>query len=249
MQFNTGLKASPALLLAGFLFLTGCGNDLAAGIIEEQVSEEELVKHDGTGEAPAQEKMQEPDFTVSEMAQVLAKYDHLDPKRLIDTELLKKAVAYFEANQAKFPNKNYMSVIDFSKSSTKSRFFIINMKTGSVWAVHTSHGRGSDPDHNAVADTFSNVSGSKKSSLGAYKTAETYQGKHGYSMRLDGLSSTNSNARARAIVVHAANYVSEASVKQGRSEGCPAVAPAHSKKLIDTIKGGSLIYAGLSGVR
>ncbi|HWU45027.1 MAG TPA: murein L,D-transpeptidase catalytic domain family protein, partial [Bdellovibrio sp.] len=70
-----------------------------------------------------------------------------------------------------------------------------------------------------------------------------YDGSHGYSLSLDGLSSTNSNVRSRAIVVHGADYVSEADVIQGRSWGCPAVAMENRTKLIDMIKNGSIIYA------
>lgn len=89
---------------------------------------------------------------------------------------------------------------------------------------------------------------SRQSSLGVYRTAETYQGKHGYSLRLDGLSpGKNSNARKRAIVVHGADYASPRHLlkfdKLGRSWGCPALPREQSRAIIDTIKGGSVIYA------
>lgn len=88
----------------------------------------------------------------------------------------------------------------------------------------------------------------RQSSLGVYRTAETYQGKHGYSLRLDGLSpGKNSNARKRAIVVHGADYASPRHLqkfdKLGRSWGCPALPREQSRAIIDTIKGGSVIYA------
>lgn len=249
MHKVTRLQGTSALLLAAFLVFSGCAKNSEITLPDETTSEEELIDHDGTGETPADlAKLTNPDdLTASERAQVFAKYDFVDPNRIVPTELLKKAITYYEANAQNIPNKRYLSVIDFSKKSTKARFYIIDMSNGSVWAIHTSHGRGSDTGHDGIADSFSNVSGSKKSSLGYYRTAETYQGKHGYSLRMDGLSSTNSNVRSRAIVVHPATYVKEASVIQGRSEGCPAVAPAISKKVIDKIKGGSIIYAGLSG--
>jgi hypothetical protein len=81
------------------------------------------------------------------------------------------------------------------------------------------------------------------SSLGYYITGSTYVGSHGTSLKLDGMSSTNSNARGRAIVVHGASYVSESSVIQGRSWGCPAVANSLKTKVINMLKNGSLIYA------
>jgi hypothetical protein len=251
MQTFNGLKTPTAMLLAGFLVLAGCGKNLDAApkLGDETVSEEELIANDGTGREPAAEEFTKPAFTESEKAQIQSKYGYLDPKHLVPTGLLKSALAYYEANAGKIANKKYLSVIDFSKRSTKARFWIISMTDGSVWALHVAHGIGSDPTHRGYATSFSNVPGSNKSSLGVYKTAETYYGKHGYSLRLDGMSSTNSNVRKRAIVIHNATYVQEAAVNQGRSNGCPAVSPKVSKTLIDKIKNGSVIYAGLSGVR
>lgn len=237
------------LILAPLCFgLTACGP--MGSTPGEEMTEAEFVKTEGTGTAPTDlGEMKAVDFTASETAQVLAKYSHLDPNRVVPSALLQKAVVYFEANKSRFANQRYLSVIDFSKKSTKARFYIVNLASGAVWAIHTAHGSGSDRNHDGLAESFGNVSGSGKTSLGHYRTAETYTGKHGNSLRLDGLSSTNSNARSRAIVIHAANYVSESAVIQGRSLGCPAITPSYRDKLIGQIKNGSLIYAGLSGVR
>jgi len=229
---------------------TACaGYDSKGPVLEETLSETDAIAADGTGDQNQAEST--PLITPTELPKtqeeiVLSKYDHLDPNHEVPTDLLKKAVLYLDANQSKFPNKNYLSVIDFAKSSKLKRFFIVDLKTGAVWAIHTAHGKGSDPGHDGIAEKFSNVSGSNASSLGVYKTAETYTGSHGRSLRLDGLSSTNSNVRARAIVIHGASYVSESNVIQGRSFGCPAVADSLKDKVIDKIKGGSIIYAGLS---
>lgn len=177
---------------------------------------------------------------------VLASYNYVDPTRIVPDAHLKKALLYYDSHKSSLKNTAYLSVIDFSMKSTLKRFFIIDMKTGSVWAIHTAHGKGSDPEHDGYANKtlFSNVSGSNATSLGFYKAAETYSGSHGLSLRLDGLSSTNSNARSRAIVLHGADYVQEASVIQGRSWGCPAVAMENRDKVVNMLKGGSLIYAG-----
>lgn len=180
---------------------------------------------------------------ISEEDQILKQYDHLDPDRVVPTEALKSAVLYFHKNKNSFKNQKVISLLDFSQKSTQKRWHFIDMKTGAVWSVHVSHGKGSDSDHDGYAEKFSNVSGSNASSLGFYKTAETYQGSNGYSLRLDGLSSTNSNARSRAIVVHGANYVQDSAVIQGRSWGCPAVSHTNRDKVINLIKGGSLLYA------
>ncbi len=99
-----------------------------------------------------------------------------------------------------------------------------------------------------MATSFSNLPESNRSSLGLYRTAETYSGKHGYSLRLDGLEpGINDKARERAIVMHAADYVNEAAAKKqgylGRSLGCPAVRPEVAKQVIDVVKGGDLLFA------
>lgn len=176
--------------------------------------------------------------------EVLKLYDYVDPNHIVPTKHLETAILYYHANKASLKNAAVLSVIDFSQKSTQKRLYIINMSTGSVWNLTVAHGKGSDAEHDGFAEKFSNVSGSNASSLGFYKTAETYQGSNGYSLRLDGLSSTNSNARPRAIVVHGASYVQDSAVIQGRSWGCPAVSMANRDKVINTIKGGSLIYAG-----
>lgn len=180
---------------------------------------------------------------------VLSKYDHLDPDQIVPTKLLRDAVLYFDANAARFANKSYITVIDFSKRSSVRRMYIINMRTGAVWAMPTSHGKGSDPEHDGYANSFSNSAGSNASSLGFYRVAETYYGKHGLSIRMDGLSATNSNARPRAVVIHGASYVQDREVVQGRSFGCPAVPNEYRDQVVALLKGGSLLYAGLSGQR
>jgi hypothetical protein len=186
-------------------------------------------------------------LSAKDRAAIFNKYSFLDPHREVPQNLLEAAVEYYDTNFANIPNKNFLSVIDFSKNSAKVRFFVINMSTGAVWSMHVAHGKGSDANHDGLAEKFSNVEGSNMSSLGIYLTAETYIGRNGYSLRMDGLSRTNSNARDRAIVVHGANYVSEDNEIQGRSAGCPAVTHANRDKLINQIKEGSIIYAGLSG--
>jgi len=138
-----------------------------------------------------------------------------------------------------------LTVIDFSLPSTVKRLWVIDPSKGLI--LHHSvvaHGRNSGE---LLAKTFSNQPESFQSSLGFYKTAETYQGKHGYSLRLDGLEKGfNDQARNRAIVIHGADYANEEFAKTtgrlGRSLGCPALPPALSAKIIDLIKDGSLLF-------
>ena len=227
---------------------TGLSTGLSTVLPDDPTSEEEAMKTD----APAatrmltSTKMVEPKLTAKQVAAVLAKYSKLDPKHLVPDNLLEKAVTYYDANLAQITNKNYLAVYDYSARSTKARFFIIDMKTGAVAALHSAHGSGSDPSRSGYATIFSNSAGSNASSLGYAKTAETYSGKHGLSLRMDGLSSTNSNIRARAVVIHGASYVSEADVVQGRSWGCPAVTMSKRDGVVAALKGGAIVYFGLS---
>lgn len=199
-----------------------------------------------TGTTPATPTPVPNPTTPSQDEAILQLYAHVDPNHLVATSLLSEAILYFHKNKASIENQKYLSVIDFSKSSTEARFYIMNIETGSVWAIHVAHGKNSDPDHDGYATSFSNTNGSNQSSLGFYKTAETYEGAHGLSLRLDGLSATNSNVRDRAVVIHGADYVQEASVIQGRSWGCPAVAMENRDAVVNRLKNGSLIFAGLS---
>lgn len=138
-----------------------------------------------------------------------------------------------------------LTVIDFSLPSTEKRLWVLDPAKGLI--LHHSvvaHGRNSGE---LLAKTFSNQAESFQSSLGFYKTAETYQGKHGYSLRLDGLEKGfNDQARNRAIVIHGADYANEEFAKNtgrlGRSLGCPALPPELSAKVIDLIKDGSLLF-------
>jgi len=148
------------------------------------------------------------------------------------------------------PGKNprYWAVIDFSKHSSVRRFYVLDRIGKTVFAHFTTHGNGSDPNHDGIADKFSNISGSNCSSLGFYRCAETYiSSKNGLSLKLDGMDSGNSNARARAVVIHPASYASAAYIKAngkaGRSQGCPALDPTVSKDVIDMLKNGSPLMA------
>ncbi len=139
-----------------------------------------------------------------------------------------------------------LSVIDFSRPSTEPRLWVFDLASQRLlYREHVAHGRNTGGN---LATAFSNRSGSHMSSLGVFLTAESYVGANGYSLRLDGLEpGFNDLARERAIVIHGAPYVSpeaaQAQGRLGRSLGCPAVRPAVARELIDTIRGGSLVFA------
>lgn len=139
-----------------------------------------------------------------------------------------------------------LSVIDFSRPSTEPRLWVFDLASHSLlFEELVAHGRNTGDN---LATAFSNRSDSHMSSLGVFRTAESYVGANGYSLRLDGLEpGFNDLARDRAIVIHGASYVSpeiaRAQGRLGRSLGCPAVRPAIARDLIDRIRGGSLVFA------
>lgn len=160
--------------------------------------------------------------------------------------VLSQALTAFEAAWKKGDTtEKLITVIDYSMPSSEKRLWVIDLASNEVlMQQHVSHGKNSGGN---TPTSFSNTNESKQSNLGLLKTAETYHGKHGYSLRLDGLEAGfNDLARRRAIVLHGASYATQAFVdahgRLGRSWGCPAVDSAVSRKLIDLIKGGSLIF-------
>ncbi len=232
--------------------LTACGNAMEFALPDDTSREgEETVQPQvlEQGVRVLLMGLTDPNYSEAEKAQVLAKYPHLDPKHVVPTNLLQKTVLYYHWNLSKIANKNFITVVDFSKRSTKLRFFTVDMKTGAVLSLHVAHGTKSDPNSTGYATLFSNVNGSNKSSLGYYLTGEVYSGNNGRSMRLHGLSNTNSNVLARAVVIHGAAYVTEADVVQGRSWGCFALATNYKDRVINNMITGAVMYAGLSGIK
>jgi hypothetical protein len=155
------------------------------------------------------------------------------------------AFAMEALDEMEYGNEDIVTIIDFSLPSTEKRLFILDLRNQQI-LYHTFVAHGKNTGVN-MATKFSNNKGSNQSSLGLYRTGESYQGKHGYSLRLDGLENGfNDNARSRAVVMHSASYVSESFIKRhgrlGRSWGCPAVPVEFSKDIIDLIKGGSCLY-------
>lgn len=138
-----------------------------------------------------------------------------------------------------------ISIVDYSKPSTEKRFYVIDIEKKKL-LFHTLIAHGKNTGGNMAAN-FANVPESLKSSLGFFKTAETYHGKHGFSLRLDGLENgINSNARNRAIVIHGAHYVSNDFIKTqgrlGRSWGCPALPITATTDIIKTISDGTCLF-------
>ncbi len=141
--------------------------------------------------------------------------------------------------------KDILTVIDFSKSSNEKRLWVIDLKTRKVlFNDYVAHGRNSG---NEYARRFSDRPDSHMSSIGFYITGNTYTGRHGLSLILDGKDAGyNTHARQRAIVMHGANYVSADFIKKygrlGRSNGCPSIPMDIYQDVIKTIRGGSTLF-------
>jgi hypothetical protein len=172
----------------------------------------------------------------------------IDPQGLIRPALLQSALESYERHASSRLRTNVLAIDDFAQRSSARRFYIVDLRTGAVTPMLVAHGRGSDLDHDGVADRFSDAPGSRASSLGAYRAGARYQGGHGLSLVLDGLDPGNRNARMRAIVVHSNWYVSDqaarANGKVGRSYGCFVVDPAKIDDVVRRLEGGGFLYAG-----
>jgi len=173
-------------------------------------------------------------------------------KKLWSDSKLQKEISFdlfqmtmFGFNGIDQKKKDRIVIIDYSKPSTDKRFYVIDLyQKKLLFKCLVAHGRNSGTNY---ATDFSNKSRSLKSSLGFFLTGETYLGKHGYSLKMDGLeTSINDNARKRSIVIHGADYVSQDFIKNygrlGRSWGCPALPMEMSQEIIDSISNGRCIF-------
>lgn len=162
----------------------------------------------------------------------------------LDPDVFRKAMNGFSRIEP--PKDNLITIIDFSLPSTEKRLYVIDLENEKLlYHTYTSHGVNTGRNE-AIA--FSNLEGSRQSSLGFFLTAETYEGKHGRSLKLDGLERDfNGLARRRYIVIHSADYVTEDFIEEhgrlGRSWGCPALPPDIAQDIISAIKEGSVLFA------
>ncbi len=170
-------------------------------------------------------------------------YEDLGLYGKLDLDIFRQAINGMK--EYEFEKSSLLTIIDYTRASHEKRLFVLDLASSRI-LYHTlvAHGKKSGEHY---AEDFSNKNRSLMSSPGFYKTAETYVGQHGYSLKLDGLEEgINDHARERFIVIHGADYVSESFIRKhgriGRSWGCPAL-PLHlSKKVINLIKEGSCLY-------
>lgn len=145
-----------------------------------------------------------------------------------------------------------IAIVDYGLPSSRPRFFLVDLLGGRVTALLVTHGKGSDPDHSGMLQSFSNTEGSNATSEGAYLTGEAYVGIHGRSRRLIGLDPTNANAERRAIVIHTAPYAEAELIAQqgklGRSDGCFVFGEAELSLVMSRLGAGRLLFAGRAPV-
>ena len=165
---------------------------------------------------------------------------------LPNLESFKEALkGFYSLKEKGLIQKDILTLVDFSLSSNVKRLWVIDLATNTIlYNSLVAHGRNTGEE---FASSFSNANSSFKSSLGFYVTGETYNGKHGMSLKLDGIEKgVNDNARERGVVMHAANYVSNYFIKcnkrLGRSQGCPAIPEESLKEIVSTIKDKTCLF-------
>jgi hypothetical protein len=175
-----------------------------------------------------------------------ALYHSMDLDKLgLSFDAMSYAIKGFEELKNKgVIQEDVLTVIDFSQPSTNKRMYILDVKNGKVlYNTYVAHGKNTGVQK---AERFSNRIESLQSSLGFYVTKNTYSGKHGLSLKLDGQEAGwNDNAEARAVVVHGAQYIGSGRANaayMGRSFGCPAVPQSQAKTVINLIKGGTCMF-------
>lgn len=171
----------------------------------------------------------------------------MEPEVQPQGQLVDRALRALDLHWNQFVSRDVIGIADFTEPSSTPRFYIHDIASGRSRALLVAHGRGSDPDHSGWVERFSNSPGSAASSAGAYVTGDAYYGRHGVSRRLIGLDPENSNAEARAIVIHAAPYVNPQIIRErgklGRSEGCFAFDASDLNYVLGSLGPGRMIYA------
>ena len=177
-------------------------------------------------------------------------YNEMKLNGLINYQAFSQAIDGF--NKTKNKEKNILTIVDFSLPSTEKRMFVLDLdKKIILLQSYVAHGKNTG---DLYAKSFSNKTNSNKSSIGLFLTEGSYNGRNGYSLRLNGLEKgVNDNAKKRNIVVHGADYANpkfiETSGRLGRSLGCFAVPESVNAEIINTIKGKSILYVYSNAIK
>ncbi len=245
LQFS--IAGAAAVLM--FLGVTKAGNsNIAARVHSISFNKSTTVDSSTKDDSTDIENADNSNHNLASVSASALLYEGLKLKSLgLSKEVLEYAYNGYKnlVEKGKVPKDNILTICDFSQSSRKKRMYIIDMENNKLLVnTFVAHGKNSGIDY---ATKFSNVAESLESSLGFYVTEGTYEGKHGISLRINGLEAGfNDNAEARGIVVHGAEYVSNGraagSTYMGRSFGCPAVPQDEVNKVINIIKGGTCLF-------
>jgi hypothetical protein len=162
--------------------------------------------------------------------------------------LLAQARTALDAHGARVLHRDFVGLVDFGAPSGQARFQIVDLGNGAIVSSSlVAHGRGSDPANTGFLQRFSNEPGSNASCAGSFLVGETYVGKYGRSARLHGLDPYNDMAFDRAIVIHSADYVSQAmasaSGRVGRSFGCFTVSHGDIAAVLALLGPGRLLFS------
>jgi hypothetical protein len=194
------------------------------------------------------EKVTVPAVLASEPMEAEPRGSVLDPVPGLSPEVLRLATSAVQCAAARGdiePPKT-LTVIDYSLPSVERRLWVFDLRRRVVlYNELVAHGRNTGEN---MSVHFSDTLNSRQSSIGLFVTNDTYVGSNGYSLRLDGLEpGFNGRARERAIVMHGAPYVDPGLAatqgRIGRSWGCPALREAIARDVIDTIRGGGVIFS------
>ncbi len=163
-----------------------------------------------------------------------------------------QAAAYSALNNelGRVPRHGTLLLVDFSHPSQSRRFRMIDLGSKKIhFDSRVAHGLNSG---GVFARDFSNIVNSYQSSLGLFEVGERYEGKHGWSLRLDGLDELkNSKARERAIIIHKGDYVDYGAMLEnwnegfrlGRSLGCFVLTPERYSELESKMVRPAYLYA------
>lgn len=222
----------PLSLLMGISALAFAGADASAGNAVRRPAQ----AVSGAGQRPA--------LPADQLADLLARTAPNADRKVL--QLAAKAMSCARQRPELGVDPDRLSVIDYSRPSTEQRMWVFDLaRQKLLFEEWVAHGRNSGGN---ATERFSNRDGSFMSSLGAFTARETYMGGNGYSLRLEGLEpGFNDNARDRAIVIHGAPYVNPSIARLqgrlGRSLGCPAVRLTVARPLIDSLRGGAMVFA------
>jgi len=233
---------------ASFLLITLSLPAIAWNLSDTTTIKDTVVTHSETkpDAKPAEEKLSTSAMFENYVSEI---YTAANLKEsALNYSVFKKALTgyyNFKSQSLVSAAKEVISIVDFTLPSTKKRLWIIDLAARKVlFNTLVAHGQGSGDN---FATSFSNLANSHQSSLGFYITSNTYFGKHGLSLKLNGMDANyNTNALNRAVVVHGAEYVSQSFINQhgrlGRSHGCPAVPVELTASIIDAIKGKTTLF-------